>query len=93
MLIRLLALVAEHKTALTTDGLAAHLGIQARMVEPLLRTLTDFGYLAAAGQGCSSRACAGCRQHRSCGIAPAARLWTLTPKGQAAARNQNQHLT
>ena len=93
MLNRLLTLIAAQKSALTTAGIAAHLGANADMVESLLGTLTDLGYLATVEQGCSSHACAGCQQAHACGIGPAPRLWTLTDKGQAVVLRHNQHLT
>ncbi|NLE75212.1 MAG: hypothetical protein GX605_00490 [Chloroflexi bacterium] len=82
MLHEALRLMAESRVGSLRD-LAEHLEVSEDLAEMILSQLQRLGYVRTDRLGCSG-GCAGCPVAQGCVHRESLRLWTLTPKGQAA---------
>jgi hypothetical protein len=65
--------------------IARRLDTTPEMVEAMLQTLTQMGYLRELGDTCGD-ACDACPVSGMCSAESSGRIWSLTDKGMAAGR-------
>lgn len=82
MLMDVLQLTAERGSSHCED-IAQRLGASQKIVLLALDELARRGYIAPVVPGCA-RPCEGCPFKFACLLRAAPRIWTLTPKGEAA---------
>ena len=82
MLEEMLRLVAQGEVTDVAE-LAARVGVSPALTAQMLEHLERLGYLTQGLPECAS-GCAGCSRAGSCSIGTPARLWALTPRGEAA---------
>lgn len=64
------------------EDMARTLGTTPELVEAMLETLTQMGYLRRLAESCGER-CASCPLAGMCTAEASGRVWTLTEKGAA----------
>jgi len=80
MLKQLLELVAHSETVQSAE-LARKLGVSTALVESMLETLAQRGYVRLAVPG-GSAACERCPAHTACLHGTQGRIWAVSAKGQ-----------
>ncbi|MBM3134457.1 MAG: HTH domain-containing protein [Chloroflexi bacterium] len=84
MLEKLLRLIAAGGTHSLAD-LAHKLGVSEEQLRQMIADLTRLGYLRLVAGGCEDH-CAGCSLASVCAVSSAGQVWSLTDKGERAAR-------
>jgi Mn-dependent DtxR family transcriptional regulator len=84
MLEKLLRLIATGGTHSLSD-LAHKLGVSEELLRQMIDDLTRLGYLRLVA-GCCEDHCAGCSLAGTCAVGSAGQVWSLTDKGERAAR-------
>ena len=86
MLEELLRRIAAGGTHSLSD-LAHKLGVSEELLRQMIEDLTRRGYLRLV-TGCCADRCAGCSLAGTCAVSSAGQIWSLTDKGERAARLQ-----
>ncbi len=86
MLEKLLRRIAQGGTHSLSE-LAHKLGVSEELLRQMIEDLTRRGYLRPVA-GCCEDHCAGCSLAGTCAVGSAGQVWSLTDKGERAARLQ-----
>ena len=86
MLEELLRRISAGGTHSLSD-LAHKLGVSEELLRQMIADLTHLGYLRLVAGGCEDH-CAGCSLAGTCAVGSAGQMWSLTDKGERAARLQ-----
>jgi predicted ArsR family transcriptional regulator len=86
MLEKLLRLIAAGSTHSLSE-LANKLGVSEELLRQMIEDMTRMGYLRLVTGGCADH-CAGCSLAGICAVGSAGQVWSLTDKGERAARLQ-----
>ena len=82
-LLRRIAAGGTHSLA----ELANKLGVGEELLRQMIEDLTRLGYLRLVTGGCAEH-CTGCSLAGTCAVGSAGQVWSLTDKGERAARLQ-----